>query len=327
MLEKKVLNTIQKYELIKYGDNIVVGVSGGPDSMTLLNVLCSLKETLQIHLFVAHINHQIRKEAKQDEEYVKDFCAAHQIPFFVLEKDVVQLAKEQKIGTEEAGRKVRYDFFEEICKKVNASKIATAHTANDQAETILMNLMRGSGTNGLKGMEVKRGKYIRPLLEITRQEIEQYCPKQQLNPRIDQTNQENVYTRNRIRNELIPYIEKKFNPSIVISLNRLSEIVKEQEEYMEKVVEKAYLEIMLEQNEEQIVLDLKKFTSLEIVIKKRILLYTITKLFGTSQGIEKIHIEDMLKLCENNIGNKYLIPNKKMKILVKNKKIILSVNS
>ncbi len=327
MLEKKVLNTIQKYELIKYGDNIVVGVSGGPDSMTLLNVLCSLKETLQIHLFVAHINHQIRKEAKQDEEYVKDFCAAHQIPFFVLEKDVVQLAKEQKIGTEEAGRKVRYDFFEEICKKVNASKIATAHTANDQAETILMNLMRGSGTNGLKGMEVKRGKYIRPLLEITRQEIEQYCQKQQLNPRIDQTNQENVYTRNRIRNELIPYIEKNFNPSIVISLNRLSEIVKEQEEYMEKVVEKAYLEIMLEQNEEQIVLDLKKFTSLEIVIKKRILLYTITKLFGTSQGIEKIHIEDMLKLCENNIGNKYLIPNKKMKILVKNKKIILSVNS
>lgn len=327
MLEKKVLNTIQKYELIKYGDNIVVGVSGGPDSMTLLNVLCSLKETLQIHLFVAHINHQIRKEAKQDEEYVKDFCAAHQIPFFVLEKDVVQLAKEQKIGTEEAGRKVRYDFFEEICKKVNASKIATAHTANDQAETILMNLMRGSGTNGLKGMEVKRGKYIRPLLEITRQEIEQYCQKQQLNPRIDQTNQENVYTRNRIRNELIPYIEKNFNPSIVTSLNRLSEIVKEQEEYMEKVVEKAYLEIMLEQNEEQIVLDLKKFTSLEIVIKKRILLYTITKLFGTSQGIEKIHIEDMLKLCENNIGNKYLIPNKKMKILVKNKKIILSVNS
>lgn len=327
MLEKKVLNTIQKYELIKYGDNIVVGVSGGPDSMTLLNVLCSLKETLQIHLFVAHINHQIRKEAKQDEEYVKDFCAAHQIPFFVLEKDVVQLAKEQKIGTEEAGRKVRYDFFEEICEKVNASKIATAHTANDQAETVLMNLMRGSGTNGLKGMEVKRGKYIRPLLEITRQEIEQYCQKQQLNPRIDQTNQENVYTRNRIRNELIPYIEKNFNPSIVISLNRLSEIVKEQEEYMEKVVEKAYLEIMLEQNEEQIVLDLKKFTSLEIVIKKRILLYTITKLFGTSQGIEKIHIEDMIKLCENNIGNKYLIPNKKMKILVKNKKIILSVNS
>lgn len=327
MLEKKVLNTIQKYELIKYGDNIVVGVSGGPDSMTLLNVLCSLKENLQIHLFVAHINHQIRKEAKQDEEYVKDFCAAHQIPFFVLEKDVMQLAKEQKIGTEEAGRKVRYDFFEEICKKVNASKIATAHTANDQAETILMNLMRGSGTNGLKGIQVKRGKYIRPLLEITRQEIEQYCQKQQLNPRIDQTNQENVYTRNRIRNELIPYIEKNFNPSIVTSLNRLSEIVKEQEEYMEKVVEKAYLEIMLEQNGEKIVLDLKKFTSLEIVIKKRILLYTITKLFGTSQGIERIHIEDMLKLCENNIGNKYLIPNKKMKILVKNKKIILSVNS
>ena len=327
MLEKKVLNTIQKYELIKYGDNIVVGVSGGPDSMTLLNVLCSLKETLQIHLFVAHINHQIRKEAKQDEEYVKDFCVAHQIPFFVLEKDVMQLAKEQKIGTEEAGRKVRYDFFEEICKKVNASKIATAHTANDQAETILMNLMRGSGTNGLKGIQVKRGKYIRPLLEITRQEIEQYCQKQQLNPRIDQTNQENVYTRNRIRNELIPYIEKNFNPSIVTSLNRLSEIVKEQEEYMEKVVEKAYLEIMLEQNGEKIVLDLKKFTSLEIVIKKRILLYTITKLFGTSQGIERIHIEDMLKLCENNIGNKYLIPNKKMKILVKNKKIILSVNS
>ena len=184
-----------------------------------------------------------------------------------------------------------------------------------------MNIMRGSGISGLKGIEAKRGKYIRPLIECERTEIEKYCEEEKLKPRIDKTNFENEYTRNKIRNIAIPYIKEEFNPNIINTLERLSNLVCEEEEYMEKQVEKTYKDILIEEKEKQIELDLKKFNSNEKVIKSRVILYTITRLFGNSKGIEKIHIEDIIKLCQNNIGNKFLIPNKKIKILVKNHKI------
>ena len=184
-----------------------------------------------------------------------------------------------------------------------------------------MNAIRGSGISGLKGIEAKREKYIRPLIECERFEIEEYCNQKQLNPRIDKTNFDNEYTRNKIRNIVIPYIKREFNPNIITTLNRLSELVCEEEEYMEKQIKKAYKNLVLEEEKKQIALDLKKFNQEETVIKSRVVLYTITRLFGTSKGIEKIHIEDIIKLCKNNIGNKYLTPNKSIKILVKNHKI------
>lgn len=235
MLEEKVLNTIKKYELIENGNNIVIGVSGGPDSMALLNILISLKKDkkLNYEIVVAHINHQIRPEAEAETKYVEDFCKSKGVKCFIKREKVEQLAKKQKIGTEEAGRKLRYSFFEEVAKTVNASKIATAHNANDNAETVLMNLIRGSGTSGLKGIEAKReNKYIRPLIECTRKEIEKYCNENNLEPKQDKSNKENIYTRNKIRNILLPLIENEFNPNIVNSLNRMSKIVKEENEYL-----------------------------------------------------------------------------------------------
>jgi len=235
MLEEKVLNTIKKYELIENGNNIVIGVSGGPDSMALLNILISLKKDkkLNYEIVVAHINHQIRPEAEAETKYVEDFCKSNGVKCFVKREKVEQLAKKQKIGTEEAGRKLRYSFFEEVAKTVNASKIATAHNANDNAETVLMNLIRGSGTSGLKGIEAKReNKYIRPLIECTRKEIEEYCNEKKLEPKQDKSNKENIYTRNKVRNILLPLIENEFNPNIVNSLNRMSKIVKEENEYL-----------------------------------------------------------------------------------------------
>lgn len=184
-----------------------------------------------------------------------------------------------------------------------------------------MNTLRGSGISGLKGIEPKRGKYIRPLIECERTEIEKYCEQNKLEPRIDKTNFENIYTRNKIRNIVIPYIKEEFNPNIVNTLERLSQLICEEEEYIENQVKKIYNSILIEEKEEQIILDIKEFNKQEKVIKSRILLYTITKLFGNSKNIEKVHIEDIIKLCENNIGNKYLTPNKKIKILVKNQKI------
>lgn len=325
MLEDKVLNTIKRYEQIKSGDTIVVGVSGGPDSICLLNVLKNLQNKLKINIVVAHINHMIRKEADSETEFVQDFCEQRDIKCFVKKADVLQIAKEKKLGTEEVGRKIRYDFFEEVKNIVGGNKIATAHNANDNAETVLMNFLRGSGSTGLKGIEpIRDNKLIRPIIECTRQEIEQYCNEKGLNPKYDKTNQENIYTRNKIRNMLIPYIQENFNPNIIETINRMSNLIATDEMYFKSIVKQSYKETFISRTEKEIILDLKKFNVLEKVIKSRLIIYTINELLGTTNGIEKIHIEDVIKLCKNNIGNKYLTPNKNIKIMIKNKKIFFT---
>ena len=324
-MKNKVLETIQKYKLIENNDKIVLGVSGGPDSIAMLNILNDIKNddniNLNFSIVVAHINHLIREEAKQDEEYVKKFCKERNIEFYSKSIDVQKIANTNKIGTEEAGRNVRYEFFDEVLIKTNSNKIAIAHNKNDKIETIIMHILRGSGINGLKGIEPKREKYIRPLIECERNQIEEYCQKENLNPRIDKTNFENIYTRNKIRNVVIPYIKKEFNENIINTMDRFSNLITEEDKYIENQVKDIFNDIKLEENENQVVLQLKLFNLQEKVIKSRLILYTITRIFGSTNGIEKIHIEDIIKLCNNNIGNKYLTPNKKMKVLVKNHKI------
>lgn len=326
-VEEKVLRTIQKYDLIQAKDKIVLGVSGGPDSLFMLYILNKLKEQLKFDIVVAHINHMIRIEADSEEEFVKEFCRKINIEFYSKRIDVEKYANNNKIGIEEAGRKVRYEFFEEILEKTDSNKIAIAHNKNDKVETIIMHLLRGSGISGLQGIEpIKNNKIIRPIIEIERAEIEEYCEKNKLEPQIDKSNFENKYTRNKIRNVVIPYIKEEFNPNIIETVTRLSEIIAEENQYLAKQTEQAYKQILIEEQENQISLKLKEFNNLERVIKNRIILYTITRLRGTCVGIEKIHIEDIIKLCQNNIGNKYLTPNKGLKILIKDKSIYFMKN-
>lgn len=320
-MKDKVIETIKKYELIQAKDKIVLGVSGGPDSITMLDILRQIREEFDFEIVVAHINHMIRKEAIQDEEYVKKYCEKNNIKCFVKRIDVIDIANNKKIGTEEAGRLVRYEFFDEVLKQTGSNKIAIAHNKNDKVETIIMHVLRGSGLSGLKGIEPIRGNIIRPLIECEREEIEKYCDENRLEPRIDKTNFENDYTRNKIRNIVIPYIEKELNPNIIETIDRLSEVIKKEDRYLEKVALDVYDKILIKQEPGQIMLELKGFNEQDEVIKSRIILYSVKKLFGSSQGIEKIHINDIIKLCNNNIGNKYLTPNKKIKILVKDKKI------
>ena len=331
---------------------------------------------------MAHINHMIRKEAEEETQYVKKFCDKLGIKCYIKRIDVIDKSNKEKIGTEEAGRKARYDFFEEVLNSVNANKIATAHNENDNAETVLMNIFRGAGTSGLKGIEpIRDNKYIRPIIECERSEIEEYCRVNKLQPKIDKTNFENVYTRNKIRNVLIPEIKKEFNPNIIESLNKLSilsrqennfiqeyaknimenelivkkdlenlqqsrnekqnnkicreqmekekiakdKLQKEQmqknqiekEEIQRKQLQKEQTSKEKTQNNKSIVLNLKKFNQLDDVIKNRIVLEAIQRVLGSIQGIEKIHVDDIVKLCSKNIGNKYLTPNKNIKVLVK----------
>lgn len=294
---------------------------GGPDSICLLDVLNNLKEKLKFEIVVAHINHGLRENAKLDEKYVINYCNKNNIKCFVKNIDVKKYAKEQKKGTEEAGREIRYEFFNEVLENTKSNKIAVAHNSNDNAETIVMNLLRGAGTEGLKGIEPTRNNIVRPLIEIDRREIEKYCESNKLDPRHDESNDENIYTRNKIRNEFIPYIQKEFNPNIISSLNRLSAIVRDELKFLNNIVKEKYKEIVIEETKNKIVLDLKKFNELEVVIKRKLILYTINILKGTAKGLENIHIEDIVKLCSNNRGNKFLTPNKGIKILVEKKKI------
>ncbi len=345
-LENIIGNTIKKYHLIESNDKIVVAVSGGPDSICLLDYLnritrfpkcphfipepvgTSLMSPVNpgtsgdmLEIVVAHVNHMLREEANDDEQFVKDYCEKNGIEFYGKSIDVQNLANTNKIGTEEAGRVARYEFFDEVLRKTGANKIAIAHNKNDKVETILLHTLRGSGMEGLKGIEPKRGNIIRPLIECERTQIEKYCEENQLNPRIDKTNFENIYHRNKIRNVIIPYIQKEFNPNFVKTMNRLSDIVTLENEYMERQTRKVYQELVLKEKQREIVIDLKKFNLQEIVIKSRLIRYIIKRLFGTTASIEKIHIDDVIKLCDNNVGNKYLTPNKNVKVLVKNHRV------
>ena len=355
-LEQNFLDTIKENNLINKGDVIVVGVSGGPDSITLLTCLNKYKDYFEIKLICAHINHLIRKDSTEDEQFVENVCEKMGIKCYVKRAEVEKIAKEQKKGSEEVGRKIRYDFFDIIAKKENANKIAIAHNMNDNAETMLLNIIRGSGMQGLEGIQAEEyGKYIRPLINCSREDIEEYCEKYNLQPRIDSTNKENIYRRNIIRNKLLPEI-KELNPNIVQSLSNLSKIVKVQNMHIKNEVENIYNRIATEtpnvnnskeecngainktNNSEsslqktksrvgnetlgKIELHLLEFQKLGQSLKQNLIIYTINKVLGNARNIEKTNIDDIIKMCGRNIGNKYMYPNKNLKILIKNKKII-----
>ncbi len=248
MITGRVKNTILDNSLIEKGEHIVIGLSGGPDSVCLFHILYRLRKELEITLHAVHINHGLRPgAADEDQRYAEELCGEYTVDFHAFSFDVNRIARESGISGEEAGRQVRYRSFFEVAERIGADtgctvKIAVAQNMNDQAETVLMRILRGTGTDGLGGIEYMRrekdkGVIIRPLLDITREEIEAYCSENDLTPRIDLTNLEPVYTRNKIRLELLPFLSDRFNPNVVSALNRLSKIAKEDKLYFAQGVD------------------------------------------------------------------------------------------
>lgn len=231
-MKNKILETISLYNMIGDSENIVVAVSGGADSMCLLHFLNSVKEELKIKkLIAAHVNHNIRgEEAKRDELFVKNFCDNYKIPFELLDVNVPEKARTMKCGTEEAARRIRYDYFKSLSEKYNAV-VATAHNANDNAETVIYNLTRGSGLKGLCGIPPKRDYIIRPLIAVSREEIELYCKNNNLQFVTDSTNLEDEYTRNKIRHNVLPVL-KQINPSFERSVTNNSIMLREDDEFL-----------------------------------------------------------------------------------------------
>lgn len=283
---QSVLTAIESFSLLS-SDNITVALSGGADSVALLHALCSLRDRLGLNISAAHLNHMIRgEEALRDESFVKQLCRDMNVPLICESVDVPLYAEKHRLSTETAAREVRYAFFERINKGV----VATAHTASDNLETVLFNLARGTGLNGLCGIPPKRGIYIRPLILVTRQEVEDYCAKNGLSYVTDSTNLSDDYTRNRIRHTVIPVL-KSVNASAEKAVARTVISLREDEELLSSLADS-----YLAENCENGYLNIKTDVS-PAVLKRAIKKYaecTVTGLF-----LDSNHINSIYSLCLN----------------------------
>ncbi|MDD4503893.1 MAG: tRNA lysidine(34) synthetase TilS [Clostridiaceae bacterium] len=305
-----VRKTITRYNMLEPGDKIIVGVSGGPDSLCLLHVLKELCGEYGCSLYTAHLNHKFRGEAAdRDAAFVGDICRKWGIPAFIEVFDVPAYIEKTGLSPEEAGREIRYRLFDQVCEKVGGNKIAVAQNLNDHVETILMRFMRGSGIDGLKGIEAVRGNIIRPLLGIERCRIEEYCAENSLTPRLDKTNLEPIYHRNKVRLQLIPYIEKNFNPNIMGALSRFSGLIKDENEFMETEAGEKLQEIA-EIHKDRVVIDIPKLMAVHTALQRRIVRQCIERLSNTLNGFEFKHFEGVLELAQKATGAAVMLPHK-----------------
>lgn len=245
MITEKVKNTIEERKLLRKGDTVLVGLSGGADSVCLTHILNTLKDELGIRIISAHLNHNIRgAEALRDARFAAEFSKSLDIFCEQKSMKIRDIAKEKGISEETAGREARYEFFNEAAAKHGCTKIATAHNRNDNAETVLMNFMRGSSLAGLAGIPYNRGEIIRPLLDVTRAEIEEYCRLNGLTYVTDSTNETDNYTRNKIRHLLIPMIEDNFNPNFINTVSKNSSLIGSDEEFIADCANAKYAELV-----------------------------------------------------------------------------------
>lgn len=301
MLKQQVLETIKKNGLIDYGDGIVVGISGGYDSVCLLHILYSVSSDYKLKLYPVHVNHMLRgEEAHRDESFVRDFCNSLGLKLYVREVDVDKKARAEKISVEEAGRNARYEVFKEVAYENGAAKIAVAHSKNDQAETILMRIIRGTGLEGLKGMEYRRDNIIRPLLDTDRSQIEKYVKDNGLTAVTDSSNLHTDYFRNRIRLNVIPEINSAAGTDISENLIRLSKIVVTDEDFLRYNAELYYKEVLISQEENNsVILDLPKLRQMHKAMSVRVLRTAVFNVNGSLNGIGYVHINSLLELAED----------------------------
>lgn len=305
ILKEKVKKTINEYGMIKKGDKVLVALSGGADSVCMTHILKTLSDELGFSLSAAHLNHGIRGEdATKDEIFSREFCKNLNIPFYSKEINVVKIAEEKEISVEEAGRYERYSFFEEIKNKYGQNIVATAHNKNDMAETVLMRIIRGTGIDGLSGIKfVREDGIIRPILKVERWEIVKYCSDNKLSFCTDKTNFDNDYTRNRIRNELLPYIKENFNPNITDNLFNLSESAALDSGFINSYAHRLYKRLGSPMpNRKPVVLHIDSIKLADKAIESRLIIIAAKEAMGKDFYLEKKHIRDILSLKEKSTG-------------------------
>ncbi len=298
---------IQQHHMLQRRDRIVVGVSGGADSICLLKVLMSLRDTYLLDLFVVHVNHGLRgEEAYRDQRYVEEFCEKAGIPCTTYEEDVAGYSSKYRCSLEEAGRILRYRAFEREYKAKSCNKIAIAHNKNDLAETVLFHLVRGTGLKGLAGIVPVREPYIRPLLAVTRTEIEAYLKEEETSYCTDSTNLETDFTRNKVRLQVIPLLNE-VNNQAVSHIAGVSSHIYEVEEYLKKQTDILYERIVTERNGLYSV-DIASISREEPVLVKRVLRQIIGNVAGRLKDIEEVHVYSVYELPSKGVGKQLNLP-------------------
>lgn len=316
-LINKVKNTIYKYNLISNNDRVLVGVSGGPDSVAMLYILNSLSNTIGFSLHVAHLDHMLRKNSCKDNEFVRGLAEKLKLPLSEERIDVKALSKRQ--STEEAARNARLEFFTKVARRVGANKISLGHTVDDQAETVLMRLIRGSGLGGLSGILPKRKilgfEVIRPLIEVKRKEIEMFLGRKRIKYCVDETNSQEIYLRNKIRRRLLPLLEKSYNRNIKEVLGKTAEIVGNDYDYLSR--ETARFAKILSKS-----INLLKYRKLHIAIQRMLIRYNIALLAGDTRRITFKHLEEISDLVQHRPLNSIVDLPKGVSVIKKRKTLV-----
>jgi len=298
-MHELIKNNIINKKLIIDGDNILIALSGGPDSVFLFHNLRKLKDIISFNLYASHINHMYRgKDAMHDEEFVRDLCQKYGVRLFVKRKNAAEYARELKVTEEEAGRVLRYGFFNENLSQIGGGKIALAHNLNDQAETVLQRLIRGTGIDGLSAMSFQKGNLIRPMLNVSRDEIMAYLHENNYQYCIDITNSQDIYGRNKIRLNLIPYLEKNFSPNIQATLSRMAEAMERDKKIIEKYIDIKFKELLKDRSGSKLVLDLNLLRALDVGERGRIIRRGIEELKGNTVNVEMKHIDNAISLMD-----------------------------
>jgi tRNA(Ile)-lysidine synthase len=312
-LIKTIQNTIFQNSLLEKNSKIVIGVSGGPDSVCLLDILYNLQKKYFLELIIAHVNYGLRgKDSEEDEKFVRNLAKKYDLKIAVLKPKI-----KAKSNLEDNLRNIRYNFFEKIRKQNAFDHIAVAHNLNDQAETFLMRFIRGSGLSGLAGMKFQNGKIIRPLLGTTRKEILEYLKKNNQAYRTDKTNAENLFLRNKIRNKLIPYLEKEFNPNIAETLFDAAESIGEDYDFIFSSID-SY--------KTKKILSVSEIMKLHSSIQRALLRQTIAKTKKDLKNIESTHIKEILKIIHSTKNRRQTVSFGGLKIKRHNDRLTISLN-
>ncbi len=304
MIPQGVYDAISQYQLLTEKDRIVVGVSGGPDSIALLHILWQLSEEYSLSLCVAHLNHMQRdEESKEDAEYTLRFANKLSIPVVSEEIDVKAVKERESKGfpLTDVARKIRYDFFKRVAKGFGASKIAVGHHANDHVETMLINLIRGAGPEGLKGIasirKIDEGLLlIRPLIKLSSQQIHQYLSEHQLEFRVDSSNLKPIFLRNRVRLQLLPLLRNEYNPKVDNAFIQLSRLIEADDDYINEAVNHVLPQAIIEHGKKMVVMDVDRLSGLHPAIQTRVIRRAIAMIRADTTGFNYQHIQGIRQL-------------------------------
>jgi tRNA(Ile)-lysidine synthase len=300
-LMAKIERTIMNYKLMESGDRILIALSGGPDSIALTHILYFLKTKYNLHLAAAHLDHALRPYSNKDREFCRNLCKRIGIKLYSKRVNVASIAKREKCSIEVAGRKARYNYLEKLSEKYQFGKIATGHTLDDRVETIVFNLARGSGMAGLAGIPFKRGKIIRPFLEVEKSDLLKWIKESKIPYLSDITNKSLIFSRNRIRHKIIPELSR-INPAVKQNITRMADLISADLEFITGLSVKAYNGALFRSSKSKIVLDLGKLVEYDKSLRKKVLNEAYKRLTDTTENLSSASLLRALNIIDGESG-------------------------